>query len=263
MSAVRPVTESSSPIIELKNIHVRIDERDILKNVDFSIGDKEIITLIGPNGAGKSTLIKIILGIIKPNAGQMKQYKKLKLAYVPQKFNPSHSLPLRVKDLLDLEQCDAAIRQEIIRDTGIQKLQNSKVQQLSGGERQRVLLARALLRQPQLLVLDEPMQGLDIQSEAELYDYVRSLPERYGFAILIVSHDLQWVMQGTHRVVCLNKHICCSGTPANVQQHPEYQAIFGTNRVFYQHHHDHCAHGDAATPCQHDPRPHIHPEPEA
>lgn len=250
-------------LIELAQINVRIDERDILKNIDFAIGEKEIVTLIGPNGAGKSTLIKIILGIVKPNSGKIRSQKQLKLAYVPQKFNPSHSLPLRVKDLLDLEPCPTAIRAEIIRDTGIAKLQHSKVQQLSGGERQRVLLARALLRQPNLLVLDEPMQGLDIQSEAELYDYVRSLPERYGCSILIVSHDLQWVMQGTQRVVCLNKHICCSGLPDSIQQHPEYQAIFGTNRVFYHHHHDHCGHGDTATPFQHDPRPHIHPEPEA
>ena len=253
----------ANALIQLDQINVRIDERDILKNIDFSIGEKEIITLIGPNGAGKSTLIKIILGIVKPNSGKVKSKKKLKLAYVPQKFNPSHSLPLRVKDLLDLEHCDATIKAEIIRDTGIAKLENSKVQQLSGGERQRVLLARALLRQPDLLVLDEPMQGLDIQSEAELYDYVRSLPDRYSCSILIVSHDLQWVMQGTQRVICLNKHICCSGLPDSVQNHPEYQAIFGTNRAFYQHHHDHCGHGDSATPCQHDPRPHIHPEPEA
>ena len=250
-------------LIELAQINVRIDQRDILKNIDFSIAEKEIVTLIGPNGAGKSTLVKIILGIVKPNSGKIHRQKKLKLAYVPQKFNPSHSLPLRVKDLLDLEPCPAAIREEIIRDTGIAKLEHSKVQQLSGGERQRVLLARALLRQPNLLVLDEPMQGLDIQSEAELYDYVRSLPERYGCSILIVSHDLQWVLQGTQRVVCLNKHICCSGLPDSIQQHPEYQAIFGTNRVFYHHHHDHCGHGDTVTPCQHDPRPHIHPEPEA
>ena len=253
----------ANALIQLDQINVRIDERDILKNIDFSIGEKEIITLIGPNGAGKSTLIKIILGIVKPNSGKIKSKKQLKLAYVPQKFNPSHSLPLRVKDLLDLEHCDATIKAEIIRDTGIAKLENSKVQQLSGGERQRVLLARALLRQPDLLVLDEPMQGLDIQSEAELYDYVRSLPDRYGCSILIVSHDLQWVMQGTQRVICLNKHICCSGLPDSVQNHPEYQAIFGTNRACYQHHHDHCGHGDSATPCQHDPRPHIHPEPEA
>lgn len=251
------------PLIRLEQIQVRIDERDILKNVDFELHPQEIVTLIGPNGAGKSTLIKVMLGITKASSGRVITQKKLKFSYVPQKFNPSHSLPLRVKDLLDLEQCDAQVKAEIIRDTGITKLQQSKVQQLSGGERQRVLIARALLRQPDILVLDEPMQGLDIQSEAELYHYVRSLPEKYACAILMVSHDLQWVMQGTSRVVCLNKHICCSGLPESVQQHPEYQAIFGKNRAFYQHHHDHCAHGDSATPCQHDPRPHIHPEPEA
>ncbi len=254
---------NAAGLIELKNIHVRIDQRDILKNIDFTLHEREIVTLIGPNGAGKSTLIKVLLGILKPSSGQIISAKKLKFSYVPQKFNPSHSLPLRVCDLLALEKCEASVKEEIIRDTGIAKLQQAKVQQLSGGERQRVLIARALLRQPDVLVLDEPMQGLDIQSEAELYDYVRSLPEKYGCAVLMVSHDLQWVMQGTHRVVCLNKHICCSGLPENVQQHPEYQAIFGTNRVFYQHHHDHCAHGDSAAPCQHDSRPHIHPEPEA
>lgn len=263
MSAVPSQTLSPAVLAELKQINVRIDDRVILKNIDFTLHKGEIVTLIGPNGAGKSTLIKVLLGITQPSSGQIKTQPKLKFSYVPQKFNPSHSLPLRVCDLLALEKCDASIKEEIIRDTGIAKLQLSKVQQLSGGERQRVLLARALLRQPHILVLDEPMQGLDIQSEAELYDYVRSLPQKYGCAILMVSHDLQWVMQGTHRVVCLNKHICCSGLPENVQQHPEYQAIFGTNRVFYQHHHDHCAHGDAATPCQHDSRPHIHPEPEA
>ena len=255
--------QTELPLIALQNIYVQIDEREILKNIDFALHAKEIVTLIGPNGAGKSTLIKVMLGIVKPKSGRVQHATKLKFSYVPQKFNPSHSLPLRVKDLLALEKCDPEIKAQIIRDTGIARLENAKVQQLSGGERQRVLLARALLRQPDILVLDEPMQGLDIQSEAELYDYVRSLPEKYGCAILMVSHDLQWVMQGTTRVVCLNKHICCSGLPENVQQHPEYQAIFGSNRVFYQHHHDHCAHGDSATPCQHDARPHIHPEAEA
>ena len=263
MSAVSQQIKNNKVLISLDKISVRLNERDILKNIDFALYEREIVTLIGPNGAGKSTLIKVLLGIVKASAGQIHQQKKLKFSYVPQKFNPSHSLPLRVKDLLALEKCDLARKKEIIQDTGIVKLQDTAVQQLSGGERQRVLLARALLRQPDILVLDEPMQGLDIQSEAELYEYVRSLPLKYNCAALMVSHDLQWVMQGTHRVVCLNKHICCSGSPENVQQHPEYQAIFGTNRVFYQHHHDHCAHGDSAVPCQHDTRPHIHPEPEA
>ncbi|MBE9402004.1 metal ABC transporter ATP-binding protein [Acinetobacter albensis] len=263
MSAVSQQIKNNNALISLDKISVRLNERDILKNIDFALFEREIVTLIGPNGAGKSTLIKVLLGIVKASAGQIHQQKKLKFSYVPQKFNPSHSLPLRVKDLLALEKCDLARKKEIIQDIGIVKLQDTAVQQLSGGERQRVLLARALLRQPDILVLDEPMQGLDIQSEAELYEYVRSLPLKYNCAVLMVSHDLQWVMQGTHRVVCLNKHICCSGSPENVQQHPEYQAIFGTNRVFYQHHHDHCAHGDSAVPCQHDTRPHIHPEPEA
>ncbi len=260
MSSVQHSSISPS-LIELENISVRRDERDILRNVNFALQAKEIVTLIGPNGAGKSTLIKVLLGIMQPNAGKVTFAKKLKMAYVPQKFNPSSSLPLRVQDLLDLEACASDLRKEIIQDTGISKLQLSKVHQLSGGERQRVLLARALLRQPDILVLDEPMQGLDIQSEAELYEYVRSLPERYGCAVLMVSHDLQWVMQGTHRVVCLNKHICCSGLPESIQQHPEYQAIFGTQRMFYQHHHNHCGHSDHVEPCTHDPRPHIHPEP--
>ncbi len=260
MSSVQHSSISPS-LIELENISVQRDKRDILRNVNFALQAKEIVTLIGPNGAGKSTLIKVLLGIMQPNAGKVTFAKKLKMAYVPQKFNPSSSLPLRVQDLLDLEACASDLRKEIIQDTGISKLQLSKVQQLSGGERQRVLLARALLRQPDILVLDEPMQGLDIQSEAELYEYVRSLPERYGCAVLMVSHDLQWVMQGTHRVVCLNKHICCSGLPESIQQHPEYQAIFGTQRMFYQHHHNHCGHSDHVEPCTHDPRPHIHPEP--
>lgn len=262
MSAV-PTSVIPAPLISLQQIYVRIDDREILKQVDFDLQPNEIVTIIGPNGAGKSTLIKVLLGILKPNSGQIKKSPNLKFAYVPQKFNPSHSLPLRVKDLLALEQCDDLHKKQITEETGILKLQNAKVQQLSGGERQRVLLARALLRKPNVLVLDEPMQGLDIQSEAELYDYVRSLPERYGCAIVMVSHDLQWVMQGTQRVVCLNKHICCSGLPENIQHHPEYQAIFGQQRVFYQHHHDHCAHGDHAEPCSHIAHPHIHPEPDA
>lgn len=251
---------NTSVLISLNQISVKIDEREILKNVDFELHQHEIVTLIGPNGAGKSTLIKVLLGIMSPTQGHVQRAHTLKLSYVPQKFHPSHSLPLRVKDLLKLEKCDAQIKAKIIRETGIEHLQNAKVQLLSGGERQRVLLARALIRQPHILVLDEPMQGLDIQSEAELYAYVRSLPERYGCAILIVSHDLQWVMQGTNRVVCLNKHICCSGLPDLIQHHPEYQAIFGNQRTLYQHHHDHCAHNDTPTVCQHTKQPHIHPE---
>ena len=254
-----PVNSSCEPLVELRQVNVSFDQKQVLKAIDLHIYPQEILTLVGPNGAGKSTLIKILLGITKPTSGDVITAPLLRLAYVPQRFHPSNSLPLRVKDLLDLEPCSEAHKQDIIQDTGIAKLQHHDVHSLSGGERQRVLLARALLRRPQLLVLDEPMQGLDIQSEEELYAYVRTLPARFGCAILIVSHDLQWVMQGTQRVVCLNHHICCTGTPENIQQHPEYVAIFGQQRVLYQHHH-HCGHGDHAEPCIHIPHPHIHPE---
>lgn len=143
MSAVQQQI-TTAPLIALHNIQVRIDERDILKNVDFELHAREIVTLIGPNGAGKSTLIKVLLGIVKPNAGKLVNARKLTFSYVPQKFNPSHSLPLRVKDLLALEKCPDAIKAEIIRDTGIAKLQDSKVQQLSGGERQRAIGTRLI-----------------------------------------------------------------------------------------------------------------------
>lgn len=251
-----------APLVQLNQINVSFSGRQVLKNVDLLIYPHEIVTLVGPNGAGKSTLIKVLLGISKADQGQVLYQRNLKMAYVPQKFHPSESLPMRVKDLLALEKCDSTHKAQIIQDTGIANLQSTALHQLSGGERQRVLLARALLRKPQLLVLDEPMQGLDIQSEEELYAYVRTLPTTLGCAVLMVSHDLQWVMQGTQRVICLNHHICCTGTPENIQKHPEYVAIFGQQRVPYQHHHDHCAHGDHAEPCLHIPHPHIHPEAE-
>lgn len=260
MSAVPNV---NTALISLQDVSLQFNQRTILKQIDFDLFPQEIVTLIGPNGAGKSSFVKILLSILKPSQGQVVYHRALKFAYVPQKFNPSSSLPLKVKNLLNLETCPTAFKQQIIQETSIENLLNQQIHHLSGGERQRVLLARALLRQPDVLVLDEPMQGLDIQSEAELYDYVRALPERFNCSVIIVSHDLQWVMQGTHRVICLNKHICCSGSPAIVQQHPEYQAIFG--RVFYQHQHNHCQHHDVAIPCHdehHQPYPHLHGEQE-
>lgn len=252
---------SNTALVQLESISVQFEQRSVLKSIDLAIYPQEIVSLIGPNGAGKSTLVKVILGIQAPHQGKLIRQDGLKIGYVPQRFNPSSSLPLRVKDLLGGAARSLVPLDQIVQETGISPLLNRQVQQLSGGERQRVLLARALLQNPQLLVLDEPMQGLDVVSEGELYRYVRSVPERYGCAVLMVSHDLQWVMQGTQRVICLNHHICCSGTPQVIQQHPAYQALFGTQRMIYQHHHDHCVHGEVSHE-QCDNTPHIHPEPE-
>ena len=252
----------TTPLITLDQVSVRFDQRLALNNVSLTLAPREIVSLIGPNGAGKSTLVKVVLGLQKPSNGSRIVHGDLKVGYVPQRFHLSKSMPLRVRDLFDLIQTTSDFRNQILEETGSANLLNRDVQDLSGGERQRVLLARALLIRPNLLVLDEPMQGLDIHSEEELYAYVRTLPERYGCAVLMVSHDLQWVMQGTQRVICLNHHICCSGTPANVLQDPAYQAIFGTERVPYEHHHDHCRHEDLHHEHhQHTTEaPHIHPE---
>jgi zinc transport system ATP-binding protein len=260
---------SSAPLITIDQVSVRFNQRLALNNVSLTLAPREIVSLIGPNGAGKSTLVKVVLGLQKPSSGSRAVHGKLKIGYVPQRFHLSKSMPLRVRDLFDLIHTTSDFRSQILEETGSSNLLDRDVQDLSGGERQRVLLARALLIHPNLLVLDEPMQGLDIHSEEELYAYVRTLPERYGCAVLMVSHDLQWVMQGTQRVICLNHHICCSGTPANVLQDPAYQAIFGTERVPYEHHHDHCRHEDLHLEHNHEHHhnaqcmnaaPHIHPE---
>lgn len=234
----------SKPLVQLNGVSLVFDGKKILNAVDFTIQPMEIVSLIGPNGAGKSSLVKVVLGLQAPHQGQRQVQAGLRMGYVPQRVHLSPSLPMRVKDLFALARPRRAQLDQVIAEVSVAGLLNNALQELSGGERQRVLLARALLQSPDLLVLDEPMQGLDLQSETELYQYVRELPQRHGCAVLMVSHDLQWVMQGTQRVLCLNQHICCSGTPAQVQRAPEYQALFGTGRVWYEHHHDHCQHTD-------------------
>ncbi len=253
---------ASQPLVVIRDASVKFEQKSALNQVSLTLAPREIVSLIGPNGAGKSTLVKVVLGLQALSSGTRSVQKNLKIGYVPQRFHLSKSLPLRVRDLFSLTKIIPSLLTQILDETGATHLLDRDVQDLSGGERQRVLLARALLTQPDLLVLDEPMQGLDIHSEAELYAYVRTLPERYGCAILMVSHDLQWVMQGTQRVICLNHHICCSGTPANVLNDPAYQAIFGTERVPYEHHHDHCRHEDLHHEHHnHMPiQPHLHPE---
>lgn len=228
-------------LITLHDVGVHYGQVRALSHIDLEIFSGEMLTIIGPNGAGKSTLIQLILGIQQPSVGTISYAPDLTMGYVPQKFQPSISLPLRVRDLFALQAAKTEFLQQIISHIDLAPLLDKSLHHLSGGERQRVLLARALLHRPQLLVLDEPMQGLDIHAEQDLYHYVQRLPALLGCAVVMVSHDLQWVMQGTERVICLNHHICCSGTPQQIQQQPEYQALFGY-RLPYQHHHHQCEH---------------------
>src|SRR5690606_1691590 len=207
----------------------------------LDIHRREILTIIGPNGAGKSCLLKLILGLYKSSRGELKRASGLTIGYMPQKLSIDPSLPLSVDRFLRLSnpQDGNAIEQALAR-VGARSLRNAPVQRLSGGEFQRVLLARALLRHPDLLVLDEPAQGVDVNGQIELYQLITRLRDRYGCGVLMVSHDLHLVMATTNTVVCLNRHVCCSGRPEQVSADPAFIALFGeqaSTLAVYNHQH--------------------------
>lgn len=231
-------------LVSLRDIGLDFKQRTVLDQISLDIHRREILTIIGPNGAGKSCLLKLILGLHKPSRGELRRTSGLTIGYMPQKLSIDPSLPLSVDRFLRLSnpQDGNAIEQALAR-VGARSLRNAPVQRLSGGEFQRVLLARALLRHPDLLVLDEPAQGVDLQGQQALYRLLAQLREEHGFAILMVSHDLHFVMAQTDQVLCLNQHVCCSGTAEAVVNHPEYLALFSTGDVediaVYTHKHDH------------------------
>ena len=219
-----------APLLSLKNISFDVHRQRLVSNINLTIGAQETISLIGPNGAGKSTLVKLILGLLTPTEGDIVAHHPIRLGYVPQRFSVPAILPLRVKDVLaqaDKRLLNATERDYIFERLSLSSLLSRQMHHLSGGETQRVLLARALLDKPNLLILDEPMQGLDPDTEALLYAFIDALPEFLRCAMLVVSHDLHWVMKGSRRVICLNKHICCEGQPAELAVTPAFQDLFG------------------------------------
>ncbi|STZ13865.1 Zinc import ATP-binding protein ZnuC [Moraxella caviae] len=235
----------NTPLLSLENISYRIGDATLISDVSLHLQPDEMVSLIGPNGAGKSTLVKLILGLIKPTSGKIISHAK-SVSYVPQRFSVPAILPLRVVDLLAQaapNRLKDAEREFIFDKLGIHQLKSKQITHLSGGELQRTLLARALLDRPDLLILDEPMQGLDPETESWLYHFIDELPEFLRCAMLVVSHDLHWVMRGSKRVICLNKHICCQGAPSQIALAPEFTQLFGHYQP-YIHHHDHCHHGD-------------------
>lgn len=232
-------------LLELDRISYQTNDKLILKDISLSLERKKILTLLGPNGAGKSTLVKIVLGLLKPTSGKINFNGKIRIGFVPQKINPNKSLPITVMGFLKLS--PGATHQKInahLSKVGINYLVDQNLHKLSGGEMQRVLLVRALLNSPDLLVLDEPMQGVDVTGQAELYQLLKSLRLELNCGILLVSHDLHLVMAQTDYVLCLNQHICCHGTPEVVSAHPEYLSMFGLQTsehlAIYKHTHDHC-----------------------
>jgi len=218
--------------------------RWLVRGVSFSVNRGEIVTLIGPNGSGKSTSARMALGLIKPDEGKVATLAGLKVGYVPQKMAIDRTMPLTVERLMTLTA--PLTRQEVaaaLTETGIAHLARAEVQHLSGGEFQRALLARAIARRPDLLVLDEPVQGVDFSGEIALYELISEIRDRIGCGVLLISHDLHVVMAATDTVICLNGHVCCTGSPETVSQSPEYQRLFGIRGAdalaIYAHHHDH------------------------
>ena len=233
-----------SCLIELSKVSIKLGSKQVLSNLDLQLYQNEIVTVIGPNGAGKSTLVKTVLGLIKPDGGTLFRQPAISIGYVPQKLHLDQTLPLNVQRFLSIS--GRSLKPEDIKaalsHTRAEHLLASSIHELSGGEFQRVLLARALLKKPDLLVLDEPVQGVDMNGQSDLYRLISDIRDQTGCAILMVSHDLHFVMASTDRVICLNQHICCSGHPETVSADPAYLEIFGNAQeslALYTHHHDH------------------------
>lgn len=232
------------PLVTATEINVQFGQKIVLSGVDLTVKKREIVTLIGPNGAGKSTLIRVILGLLQPNQGQVVLAKGLRIGYMPQKLMIEPLMPLSVFRFLQLAGNIAKKDIEAtLSELMIGHLSKNSMESISGGEFQRVLLARALIREPNLLVLDEPVQGVDVTGQEELYQLMMHIRHTRHCAILMVSHDLHLVMAGTDKVVCLNKHICCFGSPKEIRQHPEFLNLFGAEKrgqlMIYAHEHNH------------------------
>ena len=235
-------------LVTLTGLDVRLGGHTALSNVDFHIDKGEIVTVVGPNGSGKTTLLKTIIGAVKPRRGTLTRAPGLRIGYVPQRLAIDNTLPLTVRRFLGLpRRHPEAVKQAALEEAGAEGLMTRQMSALSGGQFQRVLLARAILDKPDLLILDEPTTGLDQPGSAALYRQIEQVRRDLGSAVLMVSHELHVVMSASDRVVCLNGHVCCHGAPEIVADAPEYRALFGSGTqgalALYRHDHDHHHHG--------------------
>lgn len=238
-------------IIKAENINVLRQGSHILKDVSVDIKTDDFVTVIGPNGAGKSMLLKCLMGVYGVDSGRITRKDGLKIGYIPQRFLPDATIPISVRRFLFLrKKSNDEDVQKAVQETGIERLLQKPLSVLSGGELQRVLLARALLGNPELLMLDEPAQNLDISGQLGFYRLLERIYKERPISILMVSHDLHMVMASTKQVMCLFHHVCCSGEPHVVTRDPEFVSLFGEDMAnmmsVYQHHHNHTHHHEGA-----------------
>lgn len=245
---------SHEPLARLEKLNLSFGNKHVLQDIDAELHRGCITTLIGPNGAGKTTLVRVVLGLLKPNSGKLWKEPGLRVGYMPQKLQIDRTFPLTVERFLKTTPYnDKRQLLTALADVGAEHLYTQSIHNLSGGEMQRVLLARALLRDPQLLVLDEPVQGVDINGQLDLYNLIARIRDERGCGVLMVSHDLHLVMAATDHVLCINHHICCAGHPEHVTNDPSFTELFGVQGseqlAVYSHHHNHRHndHGDVVS----------------
>ena len=226
------------PILEFRNLYKYFGKKLVLEDISFSINRGQVITVIGPNGAGKTTLAKIALDIEKPSSGLVIKKDKISIAYVPQTFALNPSLPLDVRSFLEIFSGWKVKNsyQDVIRLSSLDLSLDDSIQTLSGGQMQQLLISAAVLRAPDLLIVDEPLQALDVTAQENFYNTLEIVRQKYNAAILMISHDLLTVMQKSSEVICINRHICCRGqdiTKENLES-------FGLKSIgLYRHKHDH------------------------
>lgn len=231
-------------LVKLENISLKISDQQIIERVSLILEKGQITTLIGPNGGGKTSIARILLGVLKPTSGKIIKESDIKVGYMPQKLIVDKTIPLSVQDFLQLSTkkivFDDYIKNLISR-LKIDKILKRQIHDLSGGQMQKVIFLRSIINKPDLLVLDEPTQYMDLNATEEFYQIIDEIRKSQNCAILLISHDLHMVMQKTDFVFCVNHHICCHGSPEDINQHPEYLSLFGkrTNLTIYQHHHNH------------------------
>lgn len=243
----------ASALIQAQNVSLTINGKNILDDISLDIKERDFITIVGPNGAGKSTLLKVLMGFTHPTTGSVQQREGTRIGYVPQKLSIDKTIPITTQRFLTLrKKVHATTLKRVVEQTGITPQLHKPLHSLSGGELQRVLLCRALLDEPDLLILDEPAQNLDISGQLAFYEQLNQIYQQQRLSILMVSHDLHLVMSCTRQVICLFHHICCSGEPQSVTQDPEFQKLFGKDMAnmmaLYHHQHNHThTHGEYCT----------------